>query len=38
MTQEIRKLETSPRWRRVFSSDGVMVFTRRHVASATVTP
>jgi uncharacterized membrane protein len=29
MTAEIRKLEASPRWRRVYSRDGVMVFTRR---------
>ena len=29
MRSEIRKLETSPRWKRIYSSDGVMVFTRR---------
>jgi hypothetical protein len=29
MKSEIRKLEASRRWSRVFSSDGVMVFTHR---------
>ena len=29
MNSEVRKFETSPRWRRVFSSDGVIVFKRR---------
>jgi uncharacterized membrane protein len=29
MRFEIRKFEASPRWTRVYSSDGVMVFTRR---------
>lgn len=28
MKAEIRKLQASPRWRRVYSSEGVMVFTR----------
>lgn len=34
MKSEIRKLEASRRWRRVFSSNGVMVFTRRSPAAA----
>jgi uncharacterized membrane protein len=34
MTSEIRRLEADPRWTRVFSSDGVMVFTRRSRAAS----
>jgi uncharacterized membrane protein len=29
MSSEVRRLQASPRWRRVYSRDGVMVFTRR---------
>jgi uncharacterized membrane protein len=34
MKSEIRKLEASRQWRRVFSADGVMAFTRRRPVAA----